>query len=36
MISIVVQWTGIKLLIINIVVHCIAYDKHRCALHWLL
>ena len=34
MISIVVLCIGIKLFI-SIVVHCIAYDKHRCALHCL-
>ena len=22
------------LLMISIVVHCIAYDKHSCAMHW--
>ena len=32
-ISIDVQFIGIYLLMISIVVHCIAYDKHRSELH---
>ena len=36
MISIVVHFNGIKLLMISIIVHCIAYDKHRYALTALL
>ena len=35
MISIVVHFSGIKLLMISIIVHYIAYDKHWCALHCL-
>ena len=35
MISIVVQCIRISMLMISIVVHCIAYDKYRSALHWL-
>ena len=33
MIITVVQFIGIKLLITSIVVLCIAYDKHSCAMH---
>ena len=33
MVSIVVQWIGNKRIMISIVVNCIAYDKHSCAMH---
>ena len=31
----VVQCIGSKWLMISMVVHCIAYDKHSCVLHCL-
>ena len=35
MISIVVPCIGIILLMLSTVEHCIAYDKHSCAMHWI-
>ena len=35
MIRIVVPCIGIKLLMLSTVEHCIAYDKHSCAMHWI-